>query len=102
MRRHRPSRDRRDNDEYEPAHPPSSSRLRKRRPAEVISKWLEDTASLRLEPESLLRMAAFFSLAREDLVIGGHMLDGMQTTRPYKAGEMRARCPRSLRETLFH
>ena len=41
---------------------------------------------VRLEPESLLRMAAFFSLAVGDFAIGGHMLDSMQPLRLFEAG----------------
>ncbi len=39
-----------------------------------------------LEPDSLLRMAAFFALARTDIVVGGHMLDSIQPTMLYEAG----------------
>jgi galactofuranosylgalactofuranosylrhamnosyl-N-acetylglucosaminyl-diphospho-decaprenol beta-1,5/1,6-galactofuranosyltransferase len=38
------------------------------------------------EPESLSRMAAFFSLAKPNLALGGHMLDLLQPTRLYEAG----------------
>jgi len=41
---------------------------------------------VRLEPESLARMAAFFSLASRDLVLGGHMLDGVRPTSLYESG----------------
>ncbi len=39
-----------------------------------------------IEPESLLRMARFFALARADVALGGHMLDRVQPTRLYEAG----------------
>ena len=38
------------------------------------------------EPESLRRAAAFFSIARPDLALGGHMLDALQPTRLFEAG----------------
>jgi galactofuranosylgalactofuranosylrhamnosyl-N-acetylglucosaminyl-diphospho-decaprenol beta-1,5/1,6-galactofuranosyltransferase len=38
------------------------------------------------EPESLTRMASFFSLAGEKVAVGGHMLDLLQPTRLYEAG----------------
>ena len=41
---------------------------------------------VRLEPESLRRMTAFFSLARTDFAIGGHMLDSIDPTTLYEAG----------------
>ncbi len=41
---------------------------------------------IRIEPDCLLRMAAFFSLCRQDLVLGGHMLDLLQPTTLYEAG----------------
>ncbi len=41
---------------------------------------------VRLEPESLARMATFFSLARRDLLLGGHMLDSVKPTLLYEAG----------------
>ena len=39
-----------------------------------------------LEPDSLLRMAAFFALARAPLLVGGHMLDRVHPTALYEAG----------------
>ena len=39
-----------------------------------------------IEPDSLLRMAAFFAFCRHDLVVGGHMLDLVQPTLLYEAG----------------
>lgn len=39
-----------------------------------------------LEPDSLLRMAAFFGLAHNDVAVGGHMLDSVQPTVLYEAG----------------
>ncbi len=39
-----------------------------------------------LEPDSLLRMSSFLSLAREPIGVGGHMLDAVQPTRLYEAG----------------
>ncbi|MBP0495308.1 glycosyltransferase [Pararoseomonas indoligenes] len=41
---------------------------------------------IRLEPESLRRAAAFFSIARPGLALGGQMLDGLRPTRLYEAG----------------
>jgi galactofuranosylgalactofuranosylrhamnosyl-N-acetylglucosaminyl-diphospho-decaprenol beta-1,5/1,6-galactofuranosyltransferase len=41
---------------------------------------------VRLEPDSLLRMAALFSAARTPIAVGGHMLDSVQPTRLYEAG----------------
>ena len=41
---------------------------------------------LELEPDSLLRMAAFFSYCERHVVLGGHMLDLLQPTRLYEAG----------------
>ena len=41
---------------------------------------------LELEPDSLLRMAAFFSLCSRDVVLGGHMLDLLHPTTLYEAG----------------
>ena len=39
-----------------------------------------------LEPDCLLRMGAFFALAKGDVALGGHMLDAIQPTRLYEAG----------------
>ncbi|MGI3779006.1 MAG: glycosyltransferase [Janthinobacterium lividum] len=39
-----------------------------------------------LEADSLLRMSSFLTLARGDLAVGGHMLDGAQPTRLFEAG----------------
>ena len=43
---------------------------------------------VRVEPESLRRMAAFFTLAAGEppVALGGHMLDGLQETVLYEAG----------------
>ena len=41
---------------------------------------------IRIEPDSLLRMASFFALARGDNPVGGHMLDRVQPTLLYEAG----------------
>ncbi len=39
-----------------------------------------------LEADTLVRMSAFLSLAREDVVLGGHMLDSVQPMRLYEGG----------------
>ena len=39
-----------------------------------------------VEPDSLLRMAAFFALATSDVALGGHMLDRAQPTSLFEAG----------------
>ena len=41
---------------------------------------------IRIEPDSLLRMASFFALALGDNPVGGHMLDRVQPTQLYEAG----------------
>ena len=41
---------------------------------------------LELEPDSLLRMAAFFAFCERPLVLGGHMLDALHPTMLYEAG----------------
>jgi len=41
---------------------------------------------VRVEPESLRRMAAFFTLALDDVALGGHMLDSVHPTTLYEAG----------------
>ena len=41
---------------------------------------------IQVEPDSLVRLAALFAFAKEDLVIGGQMLDLLQPTRLYEAG----------------
>jgi len=46
--------------------------------------FLDD--DVRLEADSLLRMSSFLTLARGDLAVGGHMLDGAQPTRLFEAG----------------
>jgi galactofuranosylgalactofuranosylrhamnosyl-N-acetylglucosaminyl-diphospho-decaprenol beta-1,5/1,6-galactofuranosyltransferase len=46
--------------------------------------FLDD--DVRIEPESLLRMAAFFALARRTLCLGGHMLDSVRPTNLYEGG----------------
>lgn len=39
-----------------------------------------------LEPEAILRTARLYALARQDFVVGGHMLDLFQPNRLYEAG----------------
>ncbi len=39
-----------------------------------------------LEADTLVRMSAFLSLARENVVLGGHMLDSVQPMRLYEGG----------------
>ena len=46
--------------------------------------FLDD--DVRIEAESLRRMAAFFSLAQDDVALGGHMLDSVRPTTLYEAG----------------
>lgn len=46
--------------------------------------FLDD--DVRVEPESLRRMAAFFTLVQHDVALGGHMLDSMRPTTLYEAG----------------
>ena len=46
--------------------------------------FLDD--DVRLEPESLARMHAFFSFADADCALGGHMLDAMNPAMLYEAG----------------
>jgi galactofuranosylgalactofuranosylrhamnosyl-N-acetylglucosaminyl-diphospho-decaprenol beta-1,5/1,6-galactofuranosyltransferase len=46
--------------------------------------FLDD--DVRVEPESLRRMAAFFTLAQDDVALGGHMLDSVCPTTLYEAG----------------
>ena len=41
---------------------------------------------IELEPDCLLRMAAFFQMAKSDIVVGGQMLDAARPTRLYEAG----------------
>ncbi|MBV9653002.1 MAG: glycosyltransferase [Acetobacteraceae bacterium] len=41
---------------------------------------------VRLEPESLPRMASFFGFSRADVPLGGHMLDALQPLRLFEAG----------------
>ena len=41
---------------------------------------------IELEPDSLLRMAAFFDLSKSDMPVGGHMLDAVRKTRLGEAG----------------
>ena len=53
-------------------------------PALTHAVLLDD--DLELEPDSLLRMAAFFSFATRDFVLGGHMLDMLHPTVLYEAG----------------
>lgn len=53
-------------------------------PAVTHACLLDD--DVRVEPESLRRMAAFFTLAQDGLALGGHMLDGVRPTSLYEAG----------------
>ncbi len=53
-------------------------------PALTHAVLLDD--DIDLEPDSLLRMAAFFSFCDRDLVLGGHMLDLLYPTTLYEAG----------------
>ena len=46
--------------------------------------FLDD--DVRIEPESLLRMAAYFSLAQRQFCLGGHMLDSVCPTNLYEGG----------------
>ena len=39
-----------------------------------------------LEADTLVRLSAFLSLTREDVVLGGHMLDSVQPMRLYEGG----------------
>ena len=55
-----------------------------REPGSTHAVLLDD--DLELEPDSLLRMAAFFSFATRDIVLGGHMLDMLHPTMLYEAG----------------
>jgi len=48
--------------------------------------FLDD--DVRVEPESLRRMAAFFTLAKDDVALGGHMLDSVRPTTLYEAGAL--------------
>ncbi len=41
---------------------------------------------IELEPDSILRMASFFQLAKSDVAVGGQMLDAVRPTRLYEAG----------------
>ncbi len=53
-------------------------------PSSTHAVLLDD--DITLEPDSLLRMASFFALAKTDIVVGGHMLDAVQPTTLYEAG----------------
>lgn len=46
--------------------------------------FLDD--DIEVEPDSLLRMVAFFALAKNDIPVGGHMLDSVQPLRLFEAG----------------
>ena len=46
--------------------------------------FLDD--DIRLEPDTVLRLIAFLSLARENVAVGGQMLDSVQPTRLYEGG----------------
>ena len=53
-------------------------------PAITHTVLLDD--DIEIEPGSLARMAAFFSLAKRDIVLGGHMLDMIHPATLYEAG----------------
>ncbi len=53
-------------------------------PAITHTVLLDD--DIEIEPGSLARMAAFFSLAKRDIVLGGHMLDMVDPATLYEAG----------------
>lgn len=53
-------------------------------PGNTHAVLLDD--DLELEPDSLLRMATFFSFTTKDVVLGGHMLDMLHPTMLYEAG----------------
>ncbi|MBP0443249.1 glycosyltransferase [Roseomonas sp. SSH11] len=53
-------------------------------PACTHAVMLDD--DIRIEPDSLLRLASFFTLARGEFPVGGQMLDMVQPTRVYEAG----------------
>ncbi len=53
-------------------------------PALTHAVLLDD--DIRIEPDCMARMAAFYALCREDVVLGGHMLDLVQPTFLYEAG----------------
>ena len=53
-------------------------------PAATHAVLLDD--DIRIEPDSLLRMAAFFALATGETPLGGHMLDMVQPMNVYEAG----------------
>ena len=46
--------------------------------------FLDD--DIRLEPDTIPRLTAFLSLAKENVAVGGQMLDSVQPTRLYEAG----------------
>lgn len=52
---------------------------------------------VRIEPESLFRMITFFRMARADLALGGHMLDGIRANVLYEAGGVVDRASWQLR-----
>ncbi|HEY8614367.1 MAG TPA: glycosyltransferase, partial [Roseomonas sp.] len=53
-------------------------------PAATHAVLLDD--DIRIEPDSLLRMASFFALATGETPLGGHMLDMVQPMKIYEAG----------------
>ncbi len=53
-------------------------------PALTHCAFLDD--DIKLEPDTILRLAAFLSLAHANVAVGGHMLDQVQPTRLYEAG----------------
>ena len=46
--------------------------------------FLDD--DIRLEPDTILRLIAFLSLAKDNVAVAGHMLDSVQPTRLYEGG----------------
>ena len=55
-------------------------------PAVTHAVLLDD--DLELEPDSMLRMAAFYASCEQDVVVGGHMLDLLHPTYLYEAGAL--------------
>ena len=53
-------------------------------PAITHAVLLDD--DIELEPDCILRLAAFFAFCEQDIVLGGHMLDMLHPTTLYEAG----------------
>ena len=53
-------------------------------PAITHVAFIDD--DVRLEPESLFRMAGFFAVSKGEECLGGHMLDGIRPTTLYEGG----------------